>query len=51
MRARRLPCLTHTKTMPEEPVDAATLSPWLLMSIDDATAAAERSAPSEPSSA
>ncbi|GEM_PF-4553727 len=24
MRARRLPCLTHPKTMAEEPVDAAT---------------------------
>jgi len=28
-RARRLPCLTHTQTTPEEPLDAATRWLWL----------------------
>jgi len=29
MRARRLPRLTHPKTTPDEPVDAATRGLWL----------------------
>jgi len=34
MRARRVPCLTHPKTTPEEPVDAATRRVWLKLSRD-----------------
>jgi len=29
MRARHLPCLTHPKTTPDEPTDAATRWLWL----------------------